>query len=196
MNVQGTDEQQVAGDNFRAIRPTYNHKLNWTAGHSPFELSLSDADCSPCEVLAAAWEQADEQKWKIVPAVMTTQTDMQQQQHQQLQQRLYSIRVRRRDARFGLSLQDGRLALRLVLPASPDQAWKVETHKLMLECDASTCNVVPACQVQLAVLLILVARRIPLRCCTRIANPGILSSIKLGRVAHAHVLLDSTTGTR
>ncbi|KAA6423453.1 MAG: hypothetical protein FRX49_06514 [Trebouxia sp. A1-2] len=28
---QGTDEQQVAGDDFRAIRPTYNHKLNWTA---------------------------------------------------------------------------------------------------------------------------------------------------------------------
>ena len=136
MSVQGTDEQQVAGDNFRAIRPTYNHKLNWTAGHSPFELSLSDADCSPCEVLAATWEQADEQKWKIVPAVMTAQTDMQQQQQPLQQQRMYSIRVRRRDARFGLSLQDGRLALRLVLPASPDQAWKVQTHKLMLSCGA------------------------------------------------------------
>ena len=119
------DEQQVAGDNFRAIRPTYNHKLNWTAGHSTFELSLSDADSSPCEALVAAWQQADEQKWKIVPAAeqapLTDHVSMEQQQ----QQRMYSIRVRRRDAEFGLSLQEGRLALRLVLPASPDQVWKV-----------------------------------------------------------------------
>lgn len=120
--LQGTDEQQVAGDNFRAIRPTYNHKLNWTAGHSAFELSLSDADSSPCEALVAAWEQADEQKWKIVSAAVppsVVQLSMEQQQ------RMYSIRVRRRDARFGLSLEEGRLALRLVLPASPEQVWKV-----------------------------------------------------------------------
>lgn len=117
------DEQQVAGDNFRAIRPTYNHKLNWTAGHSTFELSLSDADSSPCEVLVAAWDQADEQKWKIVPAVRQAPSSVQQQ-------RMYSIRVRRRDARFGLSLEEGRLALRLVLPASPEQAWKVHAGSL------------------------------------------------------------------
>ena len=112
----------MAGDNFRAIRPTYNHKLNWTAGHSAFELSLSDADSSPCEALVAAWEQADEQKWKIVSAAVppsVVQLSMEQQQ------RMYSIRVRRRDARFGLSLEEGRLALRLVLPASPEQVWKV-----------------------------------------------------------------------
>ena len=121
--LQGTDEQQVAGDNFRAIRPTYNHKLNWTAGHSAFELSLSDADSSPCEALVAAWEQADEQKWKIVPAA--TQAPSLVQPSLEQQQRMYSIRVRRRDARFGLSLEEGRLALRLVLPASPEQAWKV-----------------------------------------------------------------------
>ena len=119
-HVQGTDEQQVAGDNFRAIRPTYNHKLNWTAGHSAFELSLSDADSFPCEALVAGWEQADEQKWKIVPAA-----DPLVQLSMEPQQRMYSIRVRRRDARFGLSLEEGRLALRLVLPASPEQVWKV-----------------------------------------------------------------------
>ena len=125
--VQGTDEQQVAGDDFRAIRPTYNHKLNWTAGHSRFELSLSDADSSPCEVLVAAWGQADEQKWKIVPAAV--QPAASEQVSVEQQQRMYSIRVRRRDARFGLSLEDSRLALRLVLPASPEQVWKVwESH--------------------------------------------------------------------
>lgn len=124
LTLQGTDEQQVAGDNFRAIRPTYNHKLNWTAGHSTFELSLSDADSSPCEVLAAAWEEADEQKWKIVPAASLAAVQAPISAEQQ-QQRMYSIRVRRRDARFGMSLEEGRLALRLILPASPEQAWKV-----------------------------------------------------------------------
>lgn len=115
----------MAGDNFRAIRPTYNHKLNWTAGHSAFELSLSDAESSPCEALVAAWEQADEQKWKIVPAATQAPSLEQPSHEQQQQQRMYSIRVRRRDARFGLSLEEGRLALRLVLPASPEQVWKV-----------------------------------------------------------------------
>ncbi|DBA79314.1 hypothetical protein WJX79_008846 [Trebouxia sp. C0005] len=120
---QGTDEQQVAGDDFRAIRPTYNHKLNWTAGHSTFELSLSDADTSPCEVLASAWEQADEQKWKIVPASYQPPALAKNTVERQ---RLFSIRVRRRDSRFGLSLEEGRLVLRLVLPGSPEQSWKVE----------------------------------------------------------------------
>ena len=124
--MQGTDEEQVAGDNFRAIRPTYNHKLNWTAGHSTFELSLSDADSSPCEVLVAAWDQADEQKWKLVLDRHDAASSVPPNVEQQQQQRMYSIRVRRRDARFGLSLEEGRLALRLVLPASPEQAWKVQ----------------------------------------------------------------------
>jgi len=128
---QGTDEQQIAGDDFRAIRPTYNHKLNWTAGHSTFELSLSDADTSPCEVLASAWEQADEQKWKIVSANYQPPALV---KHTIERQRLYSIRVRRRDARFGLSLEEGRLALRLVLPASPEQSWKVFiVHRCLLQ---------------------------------------------------------------
>ena len=121
--LQGTDEQQVAGSDFRAIRPTYNHKLNWTAGHSPFELSLSDADTSPCQVLASAWEQADEQKWKIVPANYQPPSLMANTIERQ---RLFSIRVRRRDAHFGLSLEEGRLVLRLVLPGSPEQSWKVK----------------------------------------------------------------------
>ncbi len=112
----------MAGDNFRAIRPTYNHKLNWTAGHSTFELSLSDADTSPCEVLASAWEQADEQKWKIVPANYQPPALAKNTVERQ---RLFSVRVRRRDARFGLSLEEGRLVLRLVLPGSPEQSWKV-----------------------------------------------------------------------
>ncbi len=112
----------MAGDDFRAIRPTYNHKLNWTAGHSTFELSLSDADTSPCEVLASAWEQADEQKWKIVPANYQPPALAKNTVERQ---RLFSIRVRRRDARFGLSLEEGRLVLRLVLPGSPEQSWKV-----------------------------------------------------------------------
>ena len=64
--MQGADEDQVAGDNFRAIRPIYSPQLNWTAGHSSYELSLSDAEASPCEVFAAAWEKGDHQKWKIV----------------------------------------------------------------------------------------------------------------------------------
>ena len=134
-HLQGTDEQQVAGDNFRAIRPTYNHKLNWTAGHSAFELSLSDADSSPCEALVAAWEQADEQKWKIVPAADPPPSLVKLSMEQQ--QRMYSIRVRRRDARFGLSLEEGRLALRLVLPASPQQVWKVCVVHLPQACCAS-----------------------------------------------------------
>ncbi len=112
----------MAGDNFRAIRPTYNHKLNWTAGHSTFELSLSDADTSPCEVLASAWEQADEQKWKIVPANYQPPALAKNAVERQ---RLFSVRVRRRDSRFGLSLEEGRLVLRLVLPGSPEQSWKV-----------------------------------------------------------------------
>ena len=120
--LQGIDEQQVAGDDFRAIRPTYNHHLNWTAGHSTFELSLSDADTSPCEVLAAAWEQADEQKWKIVPSNYQPPAMLKGSIGQR---RIFNIRVRRRDARFGLSLEEGRLALRLILPGSPEQAWKV-----------------------------------------------------------------------
>lgn len=66
VHAQGTDESQVAGDNFRAIRPTFSPELNWTAGHSSYELSLSDAESSPCEVFAAAWEKGDHQKWKIV----------------------------------------------------------------------------------------------------------------------------------
>ena len=123
-HLQGTDEQQVAGDDFRAIRPTYNHKLNWTAGHSACELSMSDADFCPCEALVAAWQQADEQKWKIVSAADQLPSSIQLSMEQQ-QQRMYSIKVRRRDARFGLSLEEGRLALRLVLPASPEQIWKV-----------------------------------------------------------------------
>lgn len=64
--VQGTDENEVAGDNYRAIRPTYSPHLNWTAGHSSYELSLSDSESSPCEVFAAGWEKGDHQKWKIV----------------------------------------------------------------------------------------------------------------------------------
>lgn len=70
---QGTDESQVAGDNFRAIRPTFSPQLNWTAGHSSYELSLSDAEASPCEVFAAAWEQGDHQKWKIVSQHVASQ---------------------------------------------------------------------------------------------------------------------------
>lgn len=136
--MQGTDEQQVAGDNFRAIRPTYNHKLNWTAGHSTFELSLSDADSSPCEALVAAWEQADEQKWKIVPAAHQAPSSDQLSMEQQ--QRIYSIRVRRRDAHFGLSLQDSRLALRLVLPASPEQVWKVCLFKAAMGLQRTSCS--------------------------------------------------------
>ena len=81
----------------------------------------------------AGWDQADEQKWKIVaasyqPAVVAGMSLQQQQQ------RMYSIRVRRRDARFGLSLEHGRLALTLVLPASPEQAWKV----YLLRCSAQS----------------------------------------------------------
>ena len=143
--LQGMDEQQVAGDDFRAIRPTYNHKLNWTAGHSAFELSLSDADTTPCEVLVSSWDQADEQKWKIVPADSRPAALVQARSDGQP---LFSIRVRRREGQFGLSLEDGRLVLRPVLPGSPEQSWKVcafldkfglQEQELVLNVDVHLC---------------------------------------------------------
>ena len=51
-----------------------------------------------------------------------------QAEHSHNAHRLFSIRVRRGDAKFGLSLEDGRLCLRLWQPGISEQIWRASTQ--------------------------------------------------------------------